>query len=175
MMVDVVEYICKNQNLKLEKQEISILIKQATPLLTENILKLAKMTKNINCITTTQESKFKNMENYIQEETGLILNVTQNQKKSTLRSNIILNLDFNQEELNHVTFPKNAIIVNFGDNLKLKQKNFNGINANFFNINLLLKYKALYEKLTHFNSSSLYESFIYKKTSPQNLWHEIAR
>ena len=55
----------------------------------------------------------------------------------------------------------------------MNQKSFNGINSNFFYINLPLKYKKLYKKLNKFNSVNLYESFIYKRTPLDNIWREI--
>ena len=55
----------------------------------------------------------------------------------------------------------------------MKQKSFNGINSNFFNINLPLKYKEIYNKLNRFNSVNLYESLIYRNTQAENIWREI--
>ncbi|MCI8309170.1 MAG: hypothetical protein HFJ45_02950 [Clostridia bacterium] len=172
MFLDIVEYICKQTGKKLETQEISILVHENNLLISQSIKRLSEKVKNINVITNNINS-FKMLEKSIYEEKGLIINITNNLKKSLQKSNIIFNLNFSQEEFDKVYFPQNAVIVNFEGETKMKQKSFNGINSNFFNINLPLKYKEIYNKLNRFNSVNLYESLIYRNTQAENIWREI--
>lgn len=172
MMLDVTKFVCEKLNLLMETQEISILTNENDMVIFENINRLAENVKNINIITR-EPKKFKKLEEKLHKEKGLIIRITNNFKKPFLKPNIILNLNFVQEDLNKLNFPRNSTIINFENNLKINQKSFSGINASFFNISLPLKYKKMYKKLKHFNSVNLYESFIYKKTMPQNIWKEI--
>lgn len=172
MMVDVVKYICLKLNVLSERQEISILTNENDKNIFESIIKLSEAVKNINIITR-EPKKFKKLEEKVYKENGLILNITSNYKKALLKSNIILNLNFVQEDLNKMTFPKSSVIVNFENELKINQKGFLGVNCSFYNISLPIKYYKLYKNLSHFNSVNLYESFIYKKTMIQNIWKEL--
>lgn len=72
-----------------------------------------------------------------------------------------------------INFLKDAIIVNTEKRIIVKQSNFKGENIDFYCINLPIKYKKIYKRLHNFNSSILYESLIYKKTSVQNIFKEI--
>mgnify|MGYP001147417538 CR=1 FL=1 len=172
MMVDVVKYICLELNVLSEKQEISILTNENDKNVFESIIKLSENVKNINIITRDPK-KFKKLEEKVYKENGLILNITNNYKKALLKSTIILNLNFVQEDINKILFPRNSVIVNFENELKVNQKGFLGVNCSFYNISLPIKYFKLYKSLPHFNSVNLYESFIYKKTMIQNIWKEL--
>jgi hypothetical protein len=172
MILEVTDYICSQTKRKMETLEISILSMENNTFVFQTIKRLSSRVKIINIVTKNPE-KFGQLSEELYKENGLILNVTNNMKKSVLKSDIIFNLDFNSEEINKLKLPTNAVIVNFEENIKIKQKSFNGINANFFNVNLPIKYKEIYKKLNNFSSSSLYESLIYKKTANQNIWQEI--
>lgn len=172
MMVDIINYICAETGIPSEFQEISILTNECNILVCENIKKIADKVKNINIITK-ELKKFKKLEKEVYETKGLIINITNNMRKSTLKSNIILNLDFEQEDFDKINFPKKAIIINCEEKTKIKIKSFNGINCLYFSINIPIKYQKIYSKLNRFNSVNLYESIIYKRTMAQNIWKEI--
>ena len=105
----------------------------------------------------------------------MILRITNDFKKATLKSNIILNFNFVQELLDKINFGKNSNLVNFERSLRINQKSFNGKVINFYHINLPEKYLYNQERFTRFDTSILYESYIYKKTSPINIWKEISK
>ena len=109
------------------------------------------------------------------EEKGLVLNVTNNFKKACLKSKIVFNIDFDEKIFNKVIFLKTAVVINLENNFRVKQSNFIGKNIDFYTVNLPIKYKNIYDRLNKFNSSKLYESFIYKKTMAQNIWNELKR
>ena len=112
MLLEITNYISAQTDRPLETLEISILTHENNNLISQSIRKLSDKVKNINVITM-KVNKFKNLEHQLYEEKGLILNVTNNMKKATLKSNIIFNLDFSQEEFDKINFPRNAVIVNF--------------------------------------------------------------
>lgn len=172
LMIDCAEYICNCKKEKLEYQEISILADNVDWNLVYNIKNLATSVRILN-IVTNYESKFRKIEKELYEEKGIILNINNNYKKSLMKSDIIFNLDFFEEELNKYVLPKKACIINFNEEVKILQKSFEGINAMFFEINMPRKYldKLLFFK--GFNSSILCESFIYKNTMPCNVSKQI--
>lgn len=172
LMLDSVEYICSCKKEKLEYQEISILSNSLDWSLVYNIKNLATSVRILNIITN-HENKFRKIEKELYEEKGIILNISSNYKKSLIKSDIIFNIDFLEEELNKYVLPKKACIININNETKILSKAFEGINANFYEINMPRKYldKILFFK--GFNSSILYESFIYKNTMPENIVREL--
>ena len=172
LISDIGKYICNMLNLTSEVQEISLIINEPSNFIYEIIKKLSNEFKNINIITK-KVRKFEKIEKQIYDETGLTLNVTNNFKKACQKSKIIFNIDFEEKDINKIVFPATAVIVNFEGNIEIKQSNFIGKIIDFYEINLPKKYKKIYSRLNKFNSSILYESFIFKRTSTQNIWNEI--
>lgn len=172
LILNISEFICKNLDLTPESQEISILINEPNILIFETIKKLSDKFKNINIITN-KIRKFDKIKDEIYEENGLVLNVTNNFKKSCLNSKIVFNFDFEEKNFNKIKFMPTSIIINLEKNIDVKQSNFIGKNIDFYIVNLPKKYKKIYDRLNKFNSSVLYESLIYKKTLNQNIWNEI--
>lgn len=174
LMLDSLEYVCEKSGVDPEYQEISILTNENTPFISESIKRLSEKVKNIT-IVSKREDIFKKIEKEIYEENGLIIRVTKDFKRAALKSSIVLNLNFVQEDLNKVRFQKDAILINFESKLKVNQKSFEGKICDFYHINLPTKYLENLERFDKFESNNLYESFIYKKTMPQNIWKEIER
>ena len=172
LICDIAEFICKKLDFVSEKNEISLLINEPNIFVFETIKKLSEKFKNINIITNNVR-KFEKIEKQIYESKGLILNVTNNFKKACLNTKIVFNIDFDEKSLNKIAFLASSIIINLEKYIDVKQSNFKGKNIDFYSVNLPRKYKKLYDELNNFNSSILYESFIYKKTSNQNIWNEI--
>lgn len=172
LICDIAEFICKELSLTPENQEISLLVDEPSILIFDIIKNLGNKFKNINIITT-KIKKFDRIEKEVYNEKGLVLNVTNNFKKACEKSKIVFNIDFDERNFNKVTFLPSAVIVNIDNYIDVKQSNFIGKNIDSYNINLPKKYKKVYNRLKNFNSSILYESFIYKKTSNKNIWNEI--
>ena len=166
------KFICNKLNLNSEMQEISLLVNEPNFLVVDTIKKLSNEFKNINIITT-QIRKFEKLEKELFDENGSILNVTNNFKKACLKSKIVFNYDLEDRIFSKIVLMPTAIIISLDKDIEIKQSNFKGKIIDFYSINLPGKYKKIYDKLNTFNSSILYESFIYKKTSHQNIWNEI--
>jgi hypothetical protein len=124
-------------------------------------------------IITDKENKFRKLERELYEERGIILNMNNNYKKSLVKSDIIFNFDFSEEEINKYTLPKKSCIINFNEEIKILTKVFEGINVYFYEIQIPRKYINNLLYLKDFDTSILYESFIYKNTSPKNIKNEI--
>lgn len=172
LAIKTCEYIVENKKEMMEYQEISILSNKINDIVLYTIRSLADKVKIIN-ILTTDSYKFKKLEKELYEKYGIIINMNNNYKKSLLKSDIILNFDFSEDELNKYIFPKRASIINFEGDIKINTKSFEGINANFFEISMPKKYLKYLLYFKRFNTSNLYESFIYKNTNPANIIKEI--
>ncbi len=166
------EYICSNKKENLGYQEISVLSKDINDIVVDAIKSLAPKIRILNVITVN-ENRFRKVERELYEEKGIVLNMNNNYKKSLMKSDIIFNFDFLEDEFNKYTIPKKTCIVNFENEIKINSKAFEGINANFYDIKMPRKYLKNSIYLKDFNSSVLYESYIYKRTSPKNIIKEI--
>ena len=87
-----------------------------------------------------------------------MLNITNNKKKSLLKSEIIINLDFVEENINKYKIYNNAIIINISDKIAIQSKRFNGINVSYYKIGIPDEYK-----MEAFEDEIVYESLIYRK------------
>lgn len=122
---------------------------------TEIIILIAKNIKRLNIVTNHIE-KCKKIEEYLYNEFGIMLNISNNKKSSLSKSEIIINIDFPQELINKYRIYDKAIILNILEKISIKSKRFNGINANYYKINMSEEYK-----LDEFDDEIVYESLIY--------------
>ncbi len=117
---------------------------------------VAQNIKRVN-IVTNHINKFKKMEEYLYNESGIILNISNNKYKSLLNSELIINMDFPQELINKYEIYDKAVIVNILNRVEIKTKRFNGINVTYYSIYMPKKYK-----MNGFDNQIVYESEIYK-------------
>ena len=136
------------------------------------IRNLADKVKIIN-VLTNDSYKFRKIEKELYEKNGIIINMNNNYKKSLIKSDIILNYDFSEEELNKYNLPRKACILNFKEHININTKSFEGINASFYEISMPKKYLKYLLFFKKFNIAILYESFIYKNTNPVNIIKEL--
>ena len=169
IMVDkILEYIVEMKNEVISNKEVTILCNNIDETCLEKIKEIAANVKICNVLTNNQK-QFQKLEEEFYQIKGIILNVSNNYKKSASKSNIIINFDFTNKDLEKCVFQKNAYIINLCENeLKKDLKNIT-----FAEIVLPEKYKKSVEDFDGFNNMSLYESFIYKNTSYKNLKKEI--
>ena len=159
LLTNIVEYLIQMK--KIEKVNISILINDLTEIEFENIKQIARKYKTINIVTNHIE-KFKKLEEQLREE-GIIITVTNNKKKSLLKSNIIINVDFSKETLNKYKINENANIINVKGKIKINQKSFNGLNINNYEIDFREDKKNIQAYSKKYFLKDLYESELYKK------------
>lgn len=171
LLIDIVKFLIDKQ--KLEKTNISILINDLTDIEFENIKILSKKYKTINIVTNHIE-KFKKLEEQLQEE-GIIITITNNKKKSLMKSQIIINIDFSKELINKYRINENATIINIKRPIKIIQKRFNGITVNDYEISY--RSDICNEKIFNgkYALKDLYESEIYKKSSFDELRNKIKK
>lgn len=168
---EIISYICKKSNMEIEKTEISILTNDVCYINKEIIIELAQKVKTLNIVTNHIE-EFKNLEDYLYNEKGIIIKLSNNYKTALSKTNIIINIDFPEEAINKYSIPNKSIIVNMNGGIKIKSKKFNGININDYNIIIPEKYK-----IEGYDDKFIYESMLlnseYKKAIEQILEDKI--
>ena len=86
---EILEYIVKKEKIKKEDIVISILINHLTSdYIFEHLQKIVQEYKSVN-IVTNNIGKFEKISNILEKE-GIIINISNNKKKSLIRSKIIL-------------------------------------------------------------------------------------
>ena len=169
LLTDIVNYIVEKQ--KIERVNISVLINDLTDKEFENIKLLAQKYMTINIVTNHIE-KFRKLEQQLQEK-GIITTITNNKKKSLMKSQIIINIDFPKELINKYRIYESATIVNVKRPIKITQKRFNGVTVNDYEIeyrNDICNEKFFVDK---YNLKDLYEAEMYKRDSFTNLRKKI--
>lgn len=172
LLVNILKYIFESQERNPKEQEVSFLINKITEIDLVNIEKIAKYIKVLNVITEST-SRIKCLADKLYKENGIIINITKNYKKSLLKSSVIINIDFSEEELNKYTVPRRAIILNIGNKVKINYKGFEGVNI--FDYNICLPKIKIDENIDFncFRKEVLYESVLYKNTIPSNILSQI--
>lgn len=169
LLTDIVNYIVEKQ--KIERVNISVLINDLTDKEFENIKLLAQKYMTINIVTNHIE-KFRKLEQQLQEK-GIIATITNNKKKSLMKSQIIINIDFPKELINKYRINENAAIINVKRPIKITQKRFNGVTVNDYEIEYrkdICNEKFFVDK---YNLKDLYEAEMYKRDSFTNLRKKI--
>lgn len=166
LLTDITEYIILKT--KMEKINISVLINDLNEIEIENIKILAKKYKNLNIVTNHVE-KFKNIAEQLENQEGIIITITNNKKKSLMKSNIILNVDFPNELINKYRINENSVIVNVKGKVLIKEKRFNGLNIHNYEIDCREDKKEEHFLSGEYMLKDIYESNLYKKQNFYNI------
>lgn len=176
LIFKILEYIKTIQKKGLESFEITILVNDISELNTYLIEKLAKTVKSIK-VVSSNIYKFKNTEERLYNEYGIAIQFSNSYKKSLAKSKIIINLDFNEIDINEYTLFNNSIIINCAEKgIKIKSKLFNGIVINSCNIKLPKIIKDKFKKINiyeEYNDLTLYESIIDEETNFSRIFERL--
>ena len=166
--LEILEYIIENSNLKKEEIELAITTDEISDLVIENIKILAKQYKKLIVVTSHIE-KLRKIEKQIYEKEGIMIVISNNTKKSLLKSKIIINMDFNKQKINKYKINENAIIINLEGDIKIENKRFNGININDYEIQIGREETIWRESQDKFYNKDLFESIIYVRDTYNNI------
>jgi len=169
LLFDVLEYVIKKLKMKEEEIKIGILVNDISELAIYTIQKLVTKYKYVK-IVTNHIDRFKNIEEKISEEEGIFINVGNNKRKILSKTNIILNLDFPTELINRYVINNEATIINFKGNVKIKNKRFNGLNINDYEIDWKTN-----PHLEQFEAKDVYEPTQYKNQPIEEIFKKIKR
>lgn len=169
LLFDVLEYVIEKLKMKREEIKIGILINDISDLAIYVIKKLVTKYKYVK-IVTNHIDRFKNVEQKISEEQGIFINVGNNKRKILSKTNIIFNLDFPTELINRYTIHNTATIINFKGNVKIKNKRFDGLNINDYEIDWKTN-----PHLEKFEAKDVYEAMQYKNQPIEETLKKIKR
>ena len=122
LIPDCLFFICKKQKQNLEEKEISILVNELSDIVKQIIINLAQKVRLLNIITN-QINSYQKIEDFLYQNYGIMVRVTNN-KKALSKSDIIINMDYSEEKLNYFSLPKKGIILNLGRNIRIKNESY---------------------------------------------------
>lgn len=164
---EILEYLSKTSNQNINELEVSILTNETSNFIKETIKLLSQNVKNLNIVTRNIEY-FKPLTQELYNSFGISIRISNNKKKILTNSDVIFNFDFPEEVLNKFTLPLKGIIINYAEEIKIRNKLFNGLNIKNYNINvhqdILDSFKNVH-LLNSFDLELLYESLYYNETS----------
>lgn len=173
LIPEILEYVIKKQKIVKEQSNIHILVNQLNENIVKQIKELSKKYKNVYIVTKHIE-KFKKIEEEILEDTGTVITVMNNKKKSLAKSKIIVNIDFPQELINQYVICEDAIILDCLDSLKITKKRFNGIIIHDYDIFLKNNIEYGITQDLHYQKD-LYEAEFYKKQPYEQIREKIKK
>ena len=113
---------------------------------------------------------------------GIPIIVTSNKRKSLTKSSLIINIDFNNQNINQYNINENAIIINLNEEIKIEKKRFNGFVISDYEIDIKkddLEKTNLYEEIekrTEFFVKDILEEKIHsnvENTKEHNRFYEV--
>jgi len=170
--IQILDHVIICKGAKKEETELAVAVNQITDSSIEIIKILAKQYKRVTVVTTHIE-KLRNLEKEIYDKEGILIVISNNQKKSLFKPQIILNIDFNKELLNKYRINEKAIILNLEGDMKIQEKRFNGINVNDYEIEVAREEIIWRENMGNFRTKDLLESVLYMKDSFENICKKI--
>lgn len=174
LSIQILDYIVMQKVIKKEETEIAITVNQITDLSIAIIKTLAKQYKRVTVVTNHIE-KLRKIEKDIYDKEGILIVVSNNQKKSLLKTKIILNMDFNKELLNKYRINEEAIIINLEGDMKIEEKRFNGINVNDYEIDVGREEIIWRQNMQSFRSKDLLEAVLYMKDTFDSICNKIRK
>ena len=162
LLFNIIDYINLIQNKQLYEREITVLINDISEFNKKMLFELAKHSKSLK-IVTKNIYKFRNIEEQLYNEYGIAIQLSNSYRKSLLKSEIIINIDFYETEINAYKINNKAIIINLNKNIKIASKLFNGIVVNSINLRLKKEIKTGFVNINkEFDELILAESIMEK-------------
>ena len=174
LILDILEYIINKKQIIKAETEIAITANEITDLLIEMIKILSKQYKKLTIVTNHIE-KLKKIEKEIKEKEGLLIILSNNKNKSLLKSQIIINMDFNQELINQYRIYEEAIIINAEENIRIDAIRFNGIVINDYEIEIGRKEFIWREGIEKYRQRDLIEAELYVRDTYKNIRKKIQK
>ena len=174
LSIPILDYIIKQKEIKKEETEIAVTINQISDLGIETIKILARQYKKLT-VVTNHIDKLRKIEKEIYDNEGIIIIISNNQKKSLLKAQIILNMDFNNPVLNKFRINENAVIVNIEEDVKIEEKRFNGISINDYEIEVGREEVIWRQNMKNFRTKDLLEAVLYMKDTFGSICSKIKK
>ena len=161
-LYNILEYIMNITDMKIELQNLYILANEYNEKNLQIIKYLAAKVKTVNIVTNNVKN-YNILEEKLYKEQGILITVANNKNKTLKRAKIIINLDFNNEEINSYKINRTSIIINCVKE-KMQISYFQGIIIN--NIDIFIEKKEIFRQLyREFNEIDIYNSLKINKTN----------
>lgn len=166
LIPEIVDDIVKKNNLKKEEIELIFTVNEKSRIVEEYIELFARELKRVG-VVTNHLSQFKKVEDKLYNNNGILITVTNNKRKSLLKADVILNIDYPKEILNKFTLNDNAIIINIEGDMKILKKRFCGKLMNDYEIEVKddLKFNQWLInnqiEIKKYNTKDVYEGYCY--------------
>ncbi len=174
LALQILDFVIIQKNIKKEETEIAVTLNQITDLSISIIKILAKQYKKLTIVTEHIE-KLQKVEQEIYDKDGILIIISNNQKKSLLKAQIILNMDFNKEVLNRYRINETATIINLEGYMKIEEKRFNGININDYEIEVGREEVIWRTNMQNFRTKDLLEANLYMKDTFESICSKIKK
>ena len=160
MIKEIIFYLEEHKKINYS-DEIAILSNNANNEIKRVINELFEKYKKVRIVTNNLKT-FKKMENELLDYYGIPVIVSNNKRKSLSKSSLIINFDFNQENINEYNINEKAIIINRNEEIKIEKKRFNGFVICDYEIELdREKLCDIEDKQTEFSLKDILEEKIY--------------
>ena len=157
LILDILEYIINKKQIIKAETEIAITANEITDLLIEMIKILSKQYKKLTIVTNHIE-KLRKIEKEIKE-----------------KSQVIINMDFNQELINQYKIYEEAIIINAEENIRIDAIRFNGIVINDYEIEIGRKEFIWRDGIEKYRQRDLIEAELYVRDTYKNIRKKIQK
>ena len=174
LILDILEYIINKKQIIKTETEIAITANEITDLLIEMIKILSKQYKKLTIVTNHIE-KLRKIEKEIKEKEGILIILSNNKNKSLLKSQFIINMDFNQELINQYRIYEEAIIINAEENIRIDAIRFNGIVINDYEIEIGRKEFIWRDGIEKYRQRDLIEAELYVRDTYKNIRKKIQK
>lgn len=174
LILDILEYIINKKQIIKAETEIAITANEITDLLIEMIKILSKQYKKLTIVTNHIE-KLRKIEKEIKEKEGILIILSNNKNKSLLKSQFIINMDFNQELINQYKICEEAIIINAEENIRIDAIRFNGIVINDYEIEIGRKEFIWRDGIEKYRQRDLIEAELYVRDTYKNIRKKIQK
>ena len=165
ILIPEVVYYLLEKNLigsSINDLRLSFLINDLSDMEIENIKILSKKIKSINIVTNHVE-KFRRIVKELSDKEGIIIPIINNKRKSLVKSDIIINIDFPSELINKYNISDDAVIINARGKIKINKKRFNGLVIYDYDLDYRYDKKEEQSLNDKYYLKDIYESEIYKK------------
>ncbi len=168
----VIEKVIKTRNETVEQNNIYVLIKSNNVEYREMLVEMSLKYKSLNIVTNNIQA-FKSIESYIYEKYGIFITISNNKRKSLLRAKYILNINYNEKEINEFNIERKSIIFNSSENQIRKIRGFDGIIINNVETRYIRK-KCIKQNEYKYNRKQIISSNFFDNMNKNDLQPIIA-
>ena len=179
MEFDIMKYILEKQKHSMKQEDIYIIFKKDNSLNLNFLIKFIENFRMTN-VVTNDITRLKNVQDNLLNNENILISVSNNKKKALRRAKYVLNVNLTTEELGKYNINRNAVIINIRENVKYSSSGFEGINVNYFDINVPDEFEEKFEQIGNdFDLVKLYESLLLAESfgefSTEKVYEKIVR